>query len=241
MAPAQRFAWHQALPPVNSTASRLAPAVSSHPTIVEVRQSTQPLSALDRSGAIGTGLCPQDQTIAEALVVSLVMIMLDKFVDGFPQGAFSEQNHLFQAGFLDGSDKSLCVSIQVRGAWRQLNRLHSGALQDLYEFRREQGIAVMDQVSLANQESFPASFRLRAIWLIQNPLASRVKPAISTLRLDRSIKKNTRNLVKPLRVQASIVKKSAATITSRCRDKNSFQVVFRPRSEAGSRPCSLRI
>ena len=34
------------------------------------------------------------------------------------------------------------------------------------------------------------------------------------------------NLVKPLRVQASMVKKSAATITSRCLHRNSFQVVF---------------
>jgi hypothetical protein len=38
-----------------------------------------------------------------------------------------------------------------------------------------------------------------------------------------------------------MVKKSAATITSLCWDKNSFQVVLRLRSGAGSRPCSLGI
>src|ERR1051326_1608677 len=38
--------------------------------------------------------------------------------------------------------------------WRQLNRSHSGALQDLNEFRSEQGIAVMDKVSLPGQEAF---------------------------------------------------------------------------------------
>src|SRR5215472_12151966 len=54
------------------------------------------------------------------------------------------------------------------------------------------------------------------------------------------MKKSTRNLVNPLRVQASRVKKSAATITSRCLDRNSFQVVFRSRSGAGSSPCSFR-
>ena len=48
------------------------------------------------------------------------------------------------------------------------------------------------------------------------------------------------NLVKPLRVQASIVKKSAATITSRCLHRNSFQVVFRSRSGAGSSPLLLQ-
>src|SRR5215831_8571550 len=51
------------------------------------------------------------------------------------------------------------------------------------------------------------------------------------------MRKSTRNLVKPLHVQASMVKKSAATITSCCLDRNSFQVVFRSRSGAGSSPC----
>jgi len=42
-------------------------------------------------------------------------------------------------------------------------------------------------------------------------------------------------------IPRSIVKKSAATITSRCCDKNSFHVVFRSRSGAGSSPCSFRM
>src|SRR5215471_4300222 len=49
------------------------------------------------------------------------------------------------------------------------------------------------------------------------------------------------NLVKPLRVQASMAKKSAATITSCCLARNSFPVVFRSRSGAGSSPCSFKI
>src|SRR5215472_1991173 len=44
----------------------------------------------------------------------------------------------------------------------------------------------------------------------------------------------------PLARPTSMVKKSAATITARCRDKNSFHVVFRSRSGAGSKPCSFR-
>ena len=62
-------------------------------------------------------------------------------------------------------------------------------------------------------------------------------PAIIRLR-DTSMKKNAGNLVKPIRVQAATVKKSVATMTSRCRHRNSFQVVFRLRSGAGSRPYS---
>jgi hypothetical protein len=40
-------------------------------------------------------------------------------------------------------------------------------------------------------------------------------PAISTLRVDKSIKKRTRNRCSPLRVHSSTVKKSAATRPTR--------------------------
>src|ERR1700751_1251388 len=52
-------------------------------------------------------------------------------------------------------------------------------------------------------------------------------PAISTLRLDKSSKNRTRKRFKPLAVQTSTVKKSAATISSQCCERNSFQVVLR--------------
>ena len=48
-----------------------------------------------------------------------------------------------------------------------------------------------------------------------------------------AIRKSTMNLVRPDRVHTSTVKKSAATITSQCRLRNSFHVVFRLRSGAG--------
>src|SRR5580700_2751200 len=87
-------------------------------------------------------------------MVSFVMIMLTKFMDGLPQGPLAEQNRPFQARFLDGSYESFGVGIQIRRARRQLNGLHPGTLQDLQEFRPEQGVPVMDQVSLAHQEAF---------------------------------------------------------------------------------------
>ena len=66
-------------------------------------------------------------------------------------------------------------------------------------------------------------------------------PAISTLRVDNSMKNRTMNRCNPRRVHTSTVKKSAATISSQCCVRNSFQVVFRIRSGAGSIPCRLRI
>ena len=47
--------------------------------------------------------------------------------------------------------------------------------------------------------------------------------------------------VRPLGIHTSTVKKSDATICSQCRSRNSFQVVFRLRSGAGSIPCRFRI
>src|SRR5437660_8309159 len=66
-------------------------------------------------------------------------------------------------------------------------------------------------------------------------------PAISTLRVDNSMKNSTMNRCSPRRVHTSTLKKSAATISSQCRLRNSFQVVFRLRSGAGSIPCRSRI
>ena len=80
---------------------------------------------------------------------------------------------------------------------------------------------------LPTRKPSAAPLRLRVTWLIQSPFACLASPAISTRRLDRSIEKSTRILVKPLRVQASTVEKSAAPITFRCRQRNSFQLVFR--------------
>src|SRR5215469_703190 len=82
------------------------------------------------------------------------MVVQHKLVDGLPHGALAEQNHSFQARLLDGSHKALRVGIEIGRAWRQLNRLHSGGLQDLQEFRSEQGIPVMNQISLTDQEAF---------------------------------------------------------------------------------------
>jgi len=55
------------------------------------------------------------------------------------------------------------------------------------------------------------------------------------------MKNKTMKRCNPYRVHTSIVKKSAATISSQCRVRNSFHVVLRPRSGAGSMPCRSRI
>src|SRR5689334_12175450 len=66
-------------------------------------------------------------------------------------------------------------------------------------------------------------------------------PAISTCRVARSMKNRTKKRFRPLHVQTSTLKKSAATIRPQCCARNSFQLVFRLRSGAGSMPCRRKI
>src|SRR5215472_11349638 len=122
--------------------------------MIVVEHSTQARAALDGCSAISDKPFLDDEPVAQSLVVALPVIMLHEFVDGLPQGAFSEQDDPLQARFLDGSDEAFRVGIQVRGAWRQFHALHSAALEGLLELYCEQRVPIMDQVSLPDQEPF---------------------------------------------------------------------------------------
>jgi len=69
-----------------------------------------------------------DEAIPEPLMISLEMIMEQKFVNSMPQASFAEENHSIQAGFLDRPDKPLRISVQVRRSRRQLQTLHTYSL-----------------------------------------------------------------------------------------------------------------
>ena len=130
------------------------PALSGRLTMVVVQHSAQLLAALDRSSAITARFFRDDQPIAEASVIPLVMVVRHKFLNGFSQRTFAEQNYSFQARLLNGSDKALGVAIQIGCAGRRLDGLHSGGLQGLQELGCEQRIPGVEQVPLAGQEAF---------------------------------------------------------------------------------------
>jgi hypothetical protein len=99
----------------------------------------------------------------------------------------------------------------------------------------------MNQVPFSGQDSL---FRIREIsgdLPIHNPFATCAMPAISTFRVDNSMKNSTTNRCSPRRVHTSTVKKSVATISSQCRFRNSFHVVLRLRSGEDSAPCRFSI
>jgi len=101
-------------------------------------------------------------------------------------------------------------------------------------FGTRYGVKTGENAALLNRRQ--QSVRLRAIWSIHNPFALPAMPATSIFRVDSSIKKRTMNPCSPLWVYTSTVKKSAATISSQCRVRNSFQAVLRLRCGARSRP-----
>src|SRR6516225_9527836 len=61
----------------------------------------------------GPEALPARSAGCQSLVVALPVIMLHEFLDGLPQGSFSEQDDPLQARFLDGSDEAFRVGIQV--------------------------------------------------------------------------------------------------------------------------------
>ena len=58
---------------------------SGRSAILIVQHSAQALTALDRSRPTGVGLFPHDQPVVQTLVVALVMIMHNEFLDGLSQ------------------------------------------------------------------------------------------------------------------------------------------------------------
>jgi hypothetical protein len=101
---------------------------------------------------------------------------------------------------------------------------------------REERIPIMDQVALARQEAIAGIREVATHLAHPGASGSAVTPAISTRRVDSSMKKSTANRVRPRPVHTSTVKKSAAARTSQWAFRNSVHVAFFARSGAGSRP-----
>src|SRR5215470_19758917 len=79
--------------------------------MIVVEHSTQARAALDGCSAISDKPFLDDEPVAQSLVVALPVIMLHEFLDGLPQGSFSEQDDPLEARFLDGSDEAFRVGI----------------------------------------------------------------------------------------------------------------------------------
>jgi len=81
------------------------------------------------------------------------MVMLGELGQDLPQVALPERDDLGQALGLDRANEAFREGVQVRTAGRELHRFYPRGLQDCLEARREQRIAIVDQVARAAEES----------------------------------------------------------------------------------------
>ena len=95
-----------------------------------------------------------NQAVAQALVVSLAVIMGYEVLNRCSQRTFSEQDQPFEAGLLDASHEALGVAVQIWTSRWQFDGLHTGIFQRAQKLFREQRVAIMDQVTLAHQQAF---------------------------------------------------------------------------------------
>jgi hypothetical protein len=69
-----------------------------------------------------------DQLIAGALMVAFAMVMLDELGNSSTQRRFTDENHPVEAGFLDCSNETLRVRVEIRRTRREANDLDATAV-----------------------------------------------------------------------------------------------------------------
>ena len=205
-------------------------------SLVVLQQSTQPCTT--RNG-LDTIRCPTDgeeQPVAYALMVAFVMIVLHEFVDRVLERAFADEDQLSQTRFLDRPDEAFRIRVEIgRSRWRTVSTPAADNVSANASVNR--GSRSWRRSRFSRRHPSSGSVSWRPHWITHALSGSRWMPAMSTRRVATSITNKTANRVSPLAVQTSTEKKSAAARTSRCRPRNSSQVVRRWRSGAGSIPC----
>ncbi len=68
-------------------------------------------------------------------------------------GPLIDEDQPIQAGFLDGAHIALRVRIQIRGARREAHGVHAGCRKRLTKRLTKQRVSIVEQVTLADQES----------------------------------------------------------------------------------------
>ena len=91
--------------------------------VVVMKHSAETLASADRARVSKTADAGVDESIFQALVIALGMVMLDIFAQRSPQRALAEQNQRGQALLLHRPDPALRIGIEVGAARGQHQRL----------------------------------------------------------------------------------------------------------------------
>ena len=81
--------------------------------VIVVEHSAEAAPASHRSVTTSETGIRENEQIADALVISLAVIVRHELANGCPQRVLAEQNQPVQTGLLDGSHKSLGICVQV--------------------------------------------------------------------------------------------------------------------------------
>jgi hypothetical protein len=79
--------------------------------VVVVEHSTKSLSSADRASLCRRALDWTDKSVFQALMISLSMVVGNKFSDRIPQGIFAKEDHLLQTILFDRPDKPFRVRV----------------------------------------------------------------------------------------------------------------------------------
>ena len=163
---------------VPRTVQKLDRALDDQPCITPLPGSSS--SACPR-GADGTGQgrgwwCCRwrvDQSVVQALVISLVMIVLDELADGATQRALTNEHHPFEAGFLDGADEAFRVGVQVWRAGGQSDGVTpaGGSVSRMAGRKSGSRSWMRNRMFRRNPSWMSVAFRMS--WVTQGPSAGR--------------------------------------------------------------------
>ena len=82
--------------------------------MIAPEQPAEPFAAQDRSVPWNRLLWFGDESVADALVRPLLVVVVDEFVDYVADMAFAKKNHLVQTFTLYGPDEGFSISVCLR-------------------------------------------------------------------------------------------------------------------------------
>src|SRR4051812_30341110 len=116
--------------------------------MVIAQQPAQAFTALNFTlGIVDVWACHRDG-VPQALMISFAMKVEQKFTNCDSQRVFVEENHLFEAFFLNRAMEALNPSIQVRASRRQADRFDACGGEQRAKGGTESSVPVHQQVAL---------------------------------------------------------------------------------------------
>ena len=127
--------------------------------MVETQHPTESLGAGDGVGGRSGVLVRLDQSIVDALVIPLPMVMSGVLASCLPKRPFTKEDHPIETRVLDRPDESLGIGVEIGRAVGESDDFDAGILQEVPERQRELGVSVENQEALSRPRTDSAQFQ----------------------------------------------------------------------------------